>query len=161
VDQQADIETTFVDLANDRVDQERHVVVDDFKYRYARLRRCRLEANFRRVGLALLEQRPRLLGDARQFLRPVAHKVFRSRSSEQVGDEVLGDVGVALGEHRGGGLDHRRPGAVGAGGRRTIEPTSFRPVLLPSRGCDFGPIVHGTRRSSLAAFILSLLLHRN
>jgi hypothetical protein len=82
VDQQADIESAVTDLADHRVDQERHVVVDDFEHRHARLGRRRLEADLGRAGFAVLKQRPRLLGDARQLLRPIARDIFGGSAAE-------------------------------------------------------------------------------
>jgi hypothetical protein len=137
VDQQADVETTFTDLADDRVDQERHVVVDDFEHRHARLRRGRLEADFWRAGFALLEQRPRLLGDAREFFRPVAREILGDRMPEQLGDEIGRDIAVAPGERRGGGSDQRRSGAIAVRGRESIVHVHVSHVALPRHGCDF------------------------
>ena len=161
VDQQADVETAFTDLADDRVDQERHVVVDDFEHRHARLRRGRLEADFWGARFALLEQRPRLLGDAREFFRPVAREILGDRMPEQLGDEIQRDVAVAPGEHRGGGSDQRRPGAIAVRGRESIVHVHVRHVALPRHGCDFGRIIHGTHAPATRHLYCRLYCHRS
>ena len=58
VDQEPDVEAALVELAEDRIDQEGHVVIVDFEHRDARRQRRRLEADFGRAALSLCQQRP-------------------------------------------------------------------------------------------------------
>ena len=57
---------------------------------------------------------------------------------EQLGDEIQRDVAVARGEHRSGGSDQRRPGAIAVRGRESIVHVHVRHAALPRHGCDFG-----------------------
>src|SRR5208282_5522979 len=75
MDQEANVGAALVELADNRIDEERHIVVEDFEHRYCRRRAGRREGYLRRVGLALQKKRPRVLGDAGERLRPVLLEV--------------------------------------------------------------------------------------
>ena len=92
MDQKADVEAALVELADDRIDQKRHVVVDDVEHRHGARHRRRLEADLGRAGLAFGEQRPRPLGDGGELVRPVALQIVGHRRAEQFGKERAGDI---------------------------------------------------------------------
>ena len=77
-------------LGHHRVDQERHVVVDDLddadRPALARRRgreRLLVEPDRRVARSALREERPRLLRELRELLRLIAQQIFRRRAAEQ------------------------------------------------------------------------------
>ncbi len=112
MDQQADVEAALIELADDRIEQKRHVVVDDVEHRHGARHRRRLEADLGRAGLALGEQRPRPLGDGGKLVGPVALQIVGHRRAEQFGKERVGDIAPAPRQRRGGRADERLPGAV-------------------------------------------------
>ncbi len=129
MDKEADIDPTLGQLADHGVDQKRHVVVDDLEYRYAGPRGG-FETQLGHSALARGEKRPGLLGDARQFLGRVALEVVRNGKAEQVGQEILGNFAVALGEQDGRSLDKRHAFIV-AGAPRAILDVHRAPPYRP------------------------------
>ena len=121
MDQQADIEAASIELRQDEVDQERHIVVDDFQHRRAARRGSRLEAQLGRAGLALGEERPRCRGDRGELFGAVALQVLRHRKAEQFGEEIFGDVAVALCQQRRGGIDQRHAGTIIAAAGNVLD----------------------------------------
>ena len=100
MDEQADIEAAFDQLADDRIDKKRHVVVDDFEHRLGRASsRPARSATFGTPACRSAE-RPRLLRDGGKFFRGVALQIFGHREAEKLGEEILRDVGLALCERR-------------------------------------------------------------
>ena len=86
---EADVDAEVGELGEDRIDQKRHVVIDDLEHRIgsrrretARHRPRRVESNFRRAGLAHLEERPGIRRQAGKMTRVVAHEVFGHRIGE-------------------------------------------------------------------------------
>ena len=101
MDQKADVEAALIELADDRIEQKRHVVIDDVEHRHGARRRRRLEADLGRAGLALGEQRPRPLGDGGKLVGPVALQIVGHRGAEQFGKERAGDIAPAPRQRRG------------------------------------------------------------
>ena len=112
MDEQTDVEAALIEFADDGIDQKRHVVIDDFKHRDAARRGGRLEAHLGRAGVALGEECPRSLGDAGKLVGAVALKILGHREAEQFGEEIVGNVALALCQQRRGGGDERHAGAV-------------------------------------------------
>ena len=112
MDKQADVETARIELADDGVDQKRHIVVDDFEDRYGARRGRRLEAYFWQTGFALGEKRPRFFRDAGKLVGAIALDILGHREPEQLGKEILGDVALALCQQGSGGVDQRHAGVV-------------------------------------------------
>ena len=101
-----------MELADDRIEQKRHVVIDDVEHRRGARRRRRLEADLGRAGLARGEQRPRPFGDGGKLVRPVALQIVGHRGAEQFAKERVGDVVPTPRQRRGCRADERLPGAV-------------------------------------------------
>ena len=104
--------------ADHGIDQERHIVVDDFKHRHAARRGSRLEADLGRAGLALGEERPRLLGDAGELFGGVALRdppapqgrtVWRGNLRECRGSRFASSGRGGI-DQRHAGIRHRRGG---------------------------------------------------
>ena len=112
MDQKANVETALIELADDRIEQKRHVVIDDVEHRHGARHRRRFEADLGRAGLAYREQRPRPLGDVGKLIGPVALQIVGHRGAEQIGKERAGDIASALCQGGAGGGDERLGGAV-------------------------------------------------
>ena len=104
----SDLQAAFGQLAQHRIDQKRHVIVDDFQYRklfepcpgQARL----LEPDFGRAGHSTGEERPGGLGEGGDLASVVAHEILRHRTREQSFDKLFGYFALAGAEER---LGHR------------------------------------------------------
>ena len=119
---QLHVEAALGEFAHHRVEQERHIVVDDLddadRLAFARLiERHRVAADLRRARLPLVEKIERPLGQHRQIGDAVAQHVLRHRARVKLRDEGRRDVGAARGK-RGAGLldDGAGGGFVLAGG---------------------------------------------
>ena len=112
MDQKADVEAALIELADDRIEQKRHVVIDDVEHRHGARHRRRLEADLGRAGLAFGEQRPRPLGDGGKLIGPVALQIVGHRGAEQFGKERAGNIAPALCQGGTGRGDKRLAGAV-------------------------------------------------
>ena len=104
-----------------RIDQERHVVVDDLDHRdrlemLAVRRRRLLEADFRRAGLAGGEERPGLAGERREFGGVVADQVLRRGAAEQQRDKIVRHVALVAAQELCGRIDAGARGALLATG---------------------------------------------
>ena len=81
---EANVDAAFGQLRQHRVDQERHVVVDDLEHRLVAPplspsgRRHRIEADVRHARLAHGEQGPGVGGKFGELARVVAQKIFRA-----------------------------------------------------------------------------------
>jgi len=95
---QADVERMFAELAEHRVDQERHIVVEDFEHRDTGRRGPRRERHFRRRRRALQEKRPRLLGDVGKLVRAAAFEIVGRDAGIKLEDKLPGDVAPAPGK---------------------------------------------------------------
>jgi hypothetical protein len=109
-------EPALGDFAHHRIDQERHVVIDDLDQRdrlaVARLiQRHVLAADFRRARLALAQKIERSLGQRGEIGRRVAQHVFRHRVLVKLRDERGRDVVAARAERRARLFDHGAGGA--------------------------------------------------
>ena len=120
---QLHIEPALGDFAHHRIDQERHVIIDDLDHR-DRLALARFfqrdgrAADFRGARLPLLEKIERPLGQLGEIGGGVAQHVLGHRAGVELRDECCRDV-VAAGGERGAGLfDHGTRGDfVRAGGK--------------------------------------------
>ena len=112
MDQKANVETALIELADDRIEQKRHVVIDDVEHRHGARHRRRFEADLGRAGLAYREQRPRPLGDVGKLIGRVALQIVGHRGAEQIGQERAGDIASALCQGGAGGGDERLAGVV-------------------------------------------------
>ena len=105
--QQPDVRRAFAELAQHRVDQERHVVVENFHHGDAVSGMHGPKRDFRPTGLALQQKRPRLLADAGELFRAVTHEVVGRGALEQLDQKVAGNV-AAAGRQDGSGCFHKR-----------------------------------------------------
>ena len=117
-------EPALGEFAHHRVEQERHIVVDDLddRHRLARARffeRHGLAADFRRAGLALLEKIVPPLGQLGEIGNRVAQHIFRHRAGEEPHDERSRDIAAAFGQRGAGLLDG------GAGGVFVLAGGNF------------------------------------
>ena len=117
-------EPALGELAHNRVDQERHVVVDDLDNRdrlaFARLfQRHGLAADFRSAGLPLLKKIERPLGQVGEIGDRVAQHILRYRSGVELRDKRCRDVTAACGQRGAGLLDG------GAGGVFVLAGGNF------------------------------------
>src|SRR5262249_18128567 len=130
------LDPLFGQLAHDRVEQERHVVVDDLDERDgldalgADRSVATVEANLWRARLALLEETPRLLGYRRNLARLVAREILRRGAGEQLARKGLRHVAVETGEDRPGLFDQPACGAFFIGVERTFDEHGYS---LPGR----------------------------
>lgn len=120
MNEQANVEAAPVEFADDGIDKERHVIVDNVEHGYAVDRSGRLEAHFGFAGFALGQIRPGLFRDGRKLVCGAALQVFRHRQPEKLGQEVIRDIASALGQYHGRGIDQRRAGIVGGGAGHAI-----------------------------------------
>ena len=100
---QQHVELAFADFAHHRVDQKRHVVVDDLDHRdrlaLARfVQRHRFAADLRRARLPILDKIERPFGEIREIGRGVMQNVVRHRAAEELRDERRRNVGAARGK---------------------------------------------------------------
>jgi hypothetical protein len=119
---ETDFDPALGELGQDRIHQERHVVVDDLEHQIVAqpLVACgveSLETDLRNARFAHGEQRPCIRGKLGELARVVAHEVFGDRVGEQRGDEILGNLAIVAAQDVAGGRDQRRFGAlfIGAG----------------------------------------------
>jgi hypothetical protein len=130
VNHQADVERALRQLRHDRVDQERHVVVDDLQDRNVLEPLLRddsgrmLETNLRCAGPPDGEQRPGPLRHGRDLARLVGQKILRHRADEQPPDEGLGDV-RARAELRRCGIDQCQDSLLALGLRMVVDRHSY------------------------------------
>jgi hypothetical protein len=115
---EADIDAEIGQLGQDRIDQERHVVVDDLEHRLvaqplmAHREVGRLKADFRRTWFAHREQRPGVGGKLGELAGIVAQKVFGQRVSEQAGEEIGGNLRMGATQNVGRSRDQCRFGTL-------------------------------------------------
>jgi hypothetical protein len=107
MNKRADFETAAAELADNRIHQERHVVIDDFKHRDAARAGERLEPYLGSSGAPLGKKGPRLLGDVCEFRRAAVPQIFGRSESEQFADKTVRYVRLPLGQELGGGRDQR------------------------------------------------------
>ncbi len=120
---EADIDAALGERRQHRIDQERHVVVDDLEHGIAALAFMtgdgarRVEPDFCLARFAHGEQGPGIGGQLGELARVVTHEIFGHRVSEQPGDEILRDTALLAAQDFAGRGDQRRFGAllVGAG----------------------------------------------
>ena len=112
MNQEADVGAALVELSDNRIDEERHIIVEDFEHRYCRCCAGRREGHLRRAGLALQQKRPRVLGDAGKLRRLVALEVVGHRVPEHLDNEIRRDVAPSLGKQGGGRLYQRLGGGI-------------------------------------------------
>ena len=152
MDQQADSRPRSTELADHRIDQERHVVVDDFEHRHAARRRGRLEADLRRAGLALARattttaRRSRRALPARSAANPRAPHARTARRGNPCGMSRLRRA-----ERRGGRADQRLAGASSSVGAGNILDVHVRPSPARRSAIRFRDITRTTRASATAA----------
>ena len=113
---QSHVEPALGDLAHHRVDQKRHVVVDDLDHRdrlaLARVvQRHGLAADFRRARPALAQKIESPLGQRGEIGRRVAQHVLRHRARVELRDERWRDVAAARAQRGAGLFDHGAGGA--------------------------------------------------
>ena len=163
--EQANVETAFVEFADHRIDEERHVVIDDVEHRYPARHGGGLEAHFGRTGLRCGEKRPRLLGDRSELLRPVALQILRHCEPEKLGEKIHRDAGLAQRQRRGGRADERLAGAVALGAGTILDGHDFPclsvflfPCFLTSLPAQFFAILLAQTRTSATATYLYLHL---
>jgi hypothetical protein len=107
VNKRADFETAAAELADNRIHQERHVVIDDFKHRDVARAGERLEPYLGSSGTPLGKKGPRLLDEVCEFRRAAVPQILRRGESEQFADKTVRYVGLALSQEPGGGRDQR------------------------------------------------------
>ena len=105
------------DLAHHRVDQKRHVVVDDLNHRN-RLERAGsreahgLAADFRGARLAIADKVVSPLGERGEIVGAIVHHVFRHRACKDLRDETRRDAAAAGGQRDPGIFDDRLRGRI-------------------------------------------------
>ena len=149
MDDEADLDALLVEFAQHGIDQERHVVVDDLQDRDrldvlgGHRTGARVEADLRRPGLAVRQQRPGVLGERRKLARLIAEKILGRRAPEQASGESRRHVVAQPGQDRAHLLDEPAPGAFVFGADQglyghCLHPTSS-PALLSARQSVSGP----------------------
>ena len=115
---QANVDAALGQLAQHRVDQERHVVVDDVENRggpqplVLGAHGGRFQPHLRGAGLALRQERPRVRRQVGELARVVAHEILGHRARQQRGDEALGRLAMPAVQHLAGRGDQRLRGAL-------------------------------------------------
>ena len=117
-------EPPLADLGHHRVDQKRHVVIDNLDHRdrpaLARsLQRHRCAANLRRARLAFREKIERALDQIGEIGGRVAQHVLRHRVGVELRGKIRRNVVAARGERGAGLVDH------GAGGGFPLTDGQF------------------------------------
>ncbi len=74
--QERNVETAFVEFAEHRIDEERHVVIDDIEHRCASRCGGGRQPHLGRTCRALRKKCPRVIGDRGEFFRTVAFEVL-------------------------------------------------------------------------------------
>jgi hypothetical protein len=103
VDKRTNFETAAAEFCDDRIHQERHVVIDDLKHRDAARAGERLKPYLGSAGAPLGKKGPRLLGDICQFRRAAVSQIFGRREGEQFADKRFRHGGLPLHQEPGGG----------------------------------------------------------
>ena len=142
VHHQPQIEPAFAQFAEHRIDQERHVVVEDVEHRDTRRRSQRHQRDLRRARRALQQKRPGLFGDAGKLRRAIALEILRRGAAEKLDQKIPGDVAPARGENGGRRADKALAGFVVFGTGNVLDRHG-----LPSRFSRFAealsPILGG------------------
>ena len=142
MDQQSNVERAFADLAEHQVDEERHVVVENFEHSEVVRRARRRESDLGRSGLALEQKRPRLLGERGEFLRAIAIEIVGHRAAIQLGEKIQRNIAPAPGKYGGCRIHKRlfRGILMGAGNvlhghvfPSRLSRAQFAPILLVQR----------------------------
>jgi hypothetical protein len=111
VDNKANVETALRQLGHHRIDQERHIVVDDLDHRDglepAIASRRRLATNLGHAAPAHGEKRPSLTSEGRKLGGLIGHEVLRRGAGEQQLGEVFRNVGVRLAQQASRGVKPR------------------------------------------------------
>jgi len=107
----------FAQLGQRRIEQEGHVVVDDFQYRDRRqtrgvsLHARIMDAHPRSAGTAFLKEVPGRFREIGQFARRVAHKIFVCGPPHQGVDEALRNIAAPTAQNEFDLGDEPAPGA--------------------------------------------------
>ena len=120
---EAHIDAAVGKLRQDRVDQERHVVIDDLEHRFVATplpvsrRPDRIEADVRHARFAHRQQGPGVGREFGELTGVVTQKVFGCRVSKNPGDEIRRDLAMAAAQDFARRGDQRRFGTlfIGAG----------------------------------------------
>ena len=129
--QQADVHRAFGELAEHRIDQERHVVVENFQDGDAGAGGARAETRFSpQPACALQQERPGLLADAGELFRALTHEIIGRCALEQVDQKVAGDVAAPGHQERRGCLHKRLTGFAFLGTGQVLRGHVFPLGLL-------------------------------
>ena len=143
VHDQADIDAALAQLCQNRIDQERHVVIDDLEHGFA-LPPFRadtgfegLETDLRRPRFSHGHERPGARRQPGELTRVVTHDVFGRREGEKPGDEILRHLAIVASEDLAGRCDERGFGALFIAARKDLPwSTSAAPAApFGERSC--------------------------
>ena len=114
---QPDIEPMFGDFAHHRVDEERHIVVDELDDRHGLAlagvaQRHGLAANLGCARLPLAQKIVSPLGQHRDVVGAVAHHIFRHGAGKDMSDEGRRDVAAPADQNGGGIVDQSGGGRI-------------------------------------------------
>ncbi len=151
---QADFEPAFDQFAHDRIDQERHVVIDHLDHRdgFQTLSgTCgrRLETDLALARLAMSEERPGGGRELRQFRRLIANHVFRRRAPEQQPEQACRHVIGFGAEQAARGVDHGA-GVLIAAGDQTRRGLWRGARIVHDRHADCNGFARQRKRCRLA-----------
>ena len=135
---QADLDPPLVELGEHRIEQERHVVVDDLEHRdrldALRAKRTgrRFQADLRDAGLAVEQERPGFLGQGGELARLVDDEILGRGTGEQARRKARGHVVAQAGEDRAHLLDEPLRGALLLGADKGRSVHLPRPSRFPA-----------------------------
>jgi hypothetical protein len=125
VNHEAHVETALGQFAHHRIDQERHVVVDDLQHRdglQPAVGGRRFEANLGRAAPAHHQKPPGFARQRRKLVSVIDHEVLRRGSREQKLGEIVGNLGALA------------PQQVGCGAKPRAGRLSCVQVRMTGRG---------------------------
>ena len=123
--QELGAETPLRQLSHDGIEQERHVVVDEFDdgdVLEARtvFRRRRRDTDFRKPRLAFGDESPGRRRNVREFCRLIADEILGGGMGEQLRSEILRRIGGALAQDDAGLRQKRSRHTLFRGGGRKL-----------------------------------------
>ncbi len=105
MDHERNVEIALVQFGGHRIEQERHVVIDDFEHRHAASSGIGREPHFGRSRIPLAKKRPGMIGHRGEVFGPVALQVLRRGQPEHLGNEFSRNSRLAQRQRGGGRAD--------------------------------------------------------
>ena len=140
--QKSNVEAALVELPEHRIDEKRHVVIEDAEHPDAGRGRCRREPQLGRALCALRQKAPRVCGEAGELLGAVALEVLGNRQREKLCEKIRRDRRLPRRQRRGGRADQRLAGTSPIVLRNSLDvhASPFGAVRVAARTCGIAAL---------------------